>query len=313
LFGSGALMDIPNLILMFPVGLYILSLHFSFENIKKQTKLLYKPVSLWLIIGFIPLVALFAFYNYQTTNSFTKIAQNLGRSETASSTIKMQNKEITPPPTNETGKALINIPFQTRNMLNGLYILLLSNQRSWLFYSPILLLGVVGLYFAYKNKKTQTLSILAISVIGTNIVLYSMFGDPWGGWAYGPRYLIPSAALISAFIGITVTKLGKNKVFMLIFSALLLFSVFVSTLSAVTSNAIPPKVEAINFNPPLPYTYKYDFRYLDKNQASTLLYNIFLRDKLSLWNFQYLVTGIIYLSGMGLFILILRQRKTHAN
>jgi len=54
-----------------------------------------------------------------------------------------------------------------------------------------------------------------VAIAGTNLMIYSMWGDPWGGWAFGSRYLIPAYAAISVFLAVALEKFRRDKLFLL--------------------------------------------------------------------------------------------------
>lgn len=308
IYTAGLLVDIPNGIMMLPVLIYALSKNIGFKRVSQKTSLSIKKSFLMFFIATIPLIALFAYYNYATTGSYTKLAQNIGRSETITS-IQKQNKEIKESVSEVlAGKPLLDVPFHTRDMLNGFYILLLSDERSWIFFSPVILLGIGGLIIAYKNKKTQNASIIVIAIIGFNVVLYSMFGDPWGGWSYGARYLIPSSALLAASTAVFLNRYGRKLYIAGLFTILLAFSLYINTLGAYTTNALPPKNEALSLQTPTEYTFKYNQKIADTNKSSSLLYNALLRDKVSLNLAIDLTAVILVLIGIGLYIPFLLKK-----
>lgn len=296
LFGAGILIDIPNAFLLTPILLYMLFKGFKKQETITKIQITLRPALLGLLIGIIPFLMIFAWYNYETTGSYTKLGQTIGRSKFFRDNLPPQlSADIVSTIKNEHKSLGLKLPFETRAQLQGLYILLVSNERSWVYYSPILLFGIVGVVLLYKTEK-KTISLLVVAIILTNITLYSMFGDPWGGWAFGPRYLIPSAALTAAFIGIVIERFKKNPLFVIVFSIFLVYSVWVNSLGALTTQSIPPKVEAVNLASHIPYTYQYNQQLLTNNFSSSLLYNVFLQDKISANQYmQILVLGTLEL------------------
>lgn len=308
LFGVAALFDIPNVFLLSPMLLFILSKHFEFKKIKDNVKVSVKLVGTGLLVGLIPLIVFFAWYNHTTASSYTKLAQNIGRVTNFSASQPPKDKaEIKKVEKKEVGGALINTPFQTRSQLNGFYILMFSNERSWIYYSPILLLGMLGLWAAYKKTASRIVAILIIGVVSVNVVLYSMFGDPWGGWAFGPRYLIPAASLMAASVGVAVSHFKKNYLFAFAFLSLFTFSTYISILGAITTNSIPPKVEAINFKPPIHYTPKFNYQFVTRNNSSNLFFNVFLKGKISLSTYLFALISIT--SSLGILLYVLSSLK----
>ncbi|HVT01503.1 MAG TPA: hypothetical protein VHE53_04725 [Patescibacteria group bacterium] len=306
-FGVGLLLDIPNAVMLAPIILYVIARHVEIRELKNKISLNFKLVIGAFIVGLAPLIILFAIYNHATTGSFTKIGQTIGGTDYFK--VQSNNGSTQNQPANvEINKELylIKLPFKTRNELNGFDILLLSNERSWLFYSPIVLVGTLGLYFAYKNKKTSVAANLATAVVLLDLLVYSAFGDPWGGWAFGPRYLIPAAAIMMAAVGPAIYKLRKNIFFILIFFVVFAYSIYVSSLGALTTAAIPPKIEAVNLNVPIPYTYEYNQGFVKDNKSGNLVYNIWAHKYLSLTVYWYTLIFIILLIGVFNYILILK-------
>lgn len=290
IFGAGILIDVPNAIFMLPIGFYIFYKHFSAEKEKNNLKIKFKLSFVAILLGLMPLLFTFGIYNKELTGSYTKIGQMIGRIDyVGDGKTKQDNLEVK----SEAKQELVNTPYYTRFQLAGFYTLLISDERSWIYYSPVVLLGFLGLYFAYQQKDTKTLSALVLAVALMDIVSYTMFGDPWGGWSFGPRYLIPAAAVLTAALGVLLEKYKKNLIFILIFTVAASYSVAINTLGALTTNAIPPKVEAIHFPEPMPYTYKYNFQIMDKNQSSSLLYNIMGKNYMNLKTYWYSYTAII--------------------
>jgi len=312
LAGVALLLDVPALILMIPVGIWILAKNFSLTKVKEVKKMSIRLSVLFLLLGFIPLVMLFGYYNKQTTGSYTTLAQSVGRSDA----FKIQadnDKEIAETDQGETlGRGGIELPFDTREQIKGFYTLLISNERAWIYYSPVILLGIAGLFLVYKKGKNSSLAAVVLIVIILNIVLYSMFGDPWGGWAFGPRYLIPSAALLSAATPIVFYLFKRRYIMYSAFLALFAFSVYTSALGAMTTNAIPPKVEAVNLPDPIPYTSEYNSQIIGKNQASSLVYNLYLSPYLNAQSYLILYSSGVFVLGLIIATLaIVKKGENH--
>lgn len=288
--GAAAIVDIPNLFMIVPVGLYILAQNFSVSRINEKLSLKMKLSVVALLLGVIPMFAAFGWYNYQTTGSYTKLAQSIGRTDIFATD---EIKEINKANIAKSGSSPSAVPFETRAQLNGFYILLISDERGIFYYSPIIIFGLIGLLIAVKNKVKENLAIVIISVAMVNVVLYSMFGDPWGGWSFGPRYLIPTLALLSTGIGYALSRSIKNPFVVLLFTITLIYSVFVSALGTTTTNLIPPKVEALNLAVTVPYTYEYNIQLAQAEKAGTLIYNLFLRNLINVQTYIYMYAGLV--------------------
>lgn len=306
LYGAGLLMDIPNGLMMLPLAAYVLYKQVSFDEISNKIKLSVKLNFIVLLIGLIPFLSLFAWYNYQTTGSYTKFAQSIGRVDfTKEGVVEKRKESVKIDPFEK--KSYYN----TRKQLNGFYILLISNERGWLYYSPIVAIGMLGLIYSFRKKETKTLVLLAVSIILFCLVSYASFGDPWGGWSFGSRYLIPASALACAGIGVAIQKYKKNYIFILIFLVLLVYSVSVSSLGAMTTSAIPPKVEAVALVEPIPYTYEYNLNLMGENKSSSLFYNIFFYNATSFKSYLIGYIAAVVMLTEALYILSVVKKNNN--
>ncbi len=296
------MVDIPNLLIISPIIFYVTLKHFRIDKIVGQLKFSLKLKMIGLLIGLVPSIGLFGWYNHQLTGSYTKIGQAIGRSDFFEPfEVREQNRLE-----KENQEAVHKkFPLDTRDQMGEFYILLVSNQRGWLIYSPVILIGVLGVYYLYKNQKT--LAIVVISTILSNIILYSLFGG-LGGWAFGPRYLIPSAAILSSLIGTVIEKFKRTMLFILAFSILLAYSLGVNMIGAITTTQVPPKVEAVNLPNPIPYTYEYNLQLIDKNFTSSLIYNLYLSEIMSVKEFLYVYYAITLMVIVSLYLFILIQK-----
>jgi hypothetical protein len=303
-FGYSILLDLPNVIFLIPSAILMVTRSFNVEYFKNRASVLKINLKMFAaIVGIIPPILLFGWYNFTTTSSYTLLAQNIGRTDAFAVT---QNNTAT-----EGDEEQFKLPFDTRDQLNGLYILTLSNERAWLFYSPIVLLGILGFYWALKKDKKTEVKVIVATVL-LNIILYSMFGDPWGGWAFGARYLIPGAALMCTGIGVFLTQ-NKSRVLYVLFVLLLIYSIGVNSLGALTTNAVPPKIEAVNLNKPVPYTYEYNWQLIKAQQRTSLLYNNYLSRLMPVMNYLYLYAGAILTLFIILNILYLSENRKKQN
>ena len=306
LYGFGAMVDIPNIFIFLPVVIYAFAKQVHMDKTTTKLKISFGLPLISLILGMLMMFGAFAYYNYATTGSFTKVAQFIGQS----GKFKPALQNIAVPSQNVNNiKVGLDLPFKTRFELHGLYVLLLSDERSWLFYSPIILLGLLGIYLAYKNADTRETTTLIIGTILMNILLYSMFGDPWGGWAFGSRYLLPSAALLCAFLPVALSRYRRNIFFIAIFVLLTAYSLRVSLLGALTTIAIPPKVEAIRLTNPVPYTYQYNQNLINSNYTSSLIYNVFLSPMMEVKRYFNIVYAYSAALLAVLLVFVITERK----
>lgn len=136
-----------------------------------------------------------------------------------------------------------------------------------------------------------------------NTLLYAMFGDPWGGWSFGSRYMIPSAAVVILFIPFVLTRFKRNIFIYLFIAGLIIYSIFINTLGAVTTTEIPPKQEAKTLISFIPYTYEYNLQLLEKNESYSMLNTYLLKDihGKTIWIYESLLLILLTLLPMAYF------------
>jgi len=308
--------DYPNFFLMLPVGLVAFLRIFKIKTLSKKYKVLVKPILLTSFFGLtIPLV-LFGLFNKNSYGSPFRLSGQVP----SVATISKDNKPIfrfftetgKTPENNVSPKEVSTFSFfNSRNILNGLYVHLLSPDRGVIFYTPIILFGIFGAFLLYK-KENKFLPLL-LSIVLVNLILYSMWGDPWGGWAFGSRYLIPSYAIMAVFISIAATNLSKNKIFLFSFGLILIYSIAVSTLGAITTNTNPPKVEAIFLQDVSGKKERYSFdrnwEYLGSFGSKSFVYQEFASKYIDAKTY-YLILTVILSSFSLMFLAKLSSAKT---
>src|SRR5260221_5743970 len=250
LYAFSFTVDYPNLFLLFPIAFAAFLRSSVIEIIQRKFTLRISLPRLLMMTGVIIPLAFCLWINQQSYNDpFTisgTVARVVGVNANGSPRLwfdvyKSQVSKTTqnvnlPPP------GSIFTFFAPRNMMNGFYILLFSPDRGVIVYAPVVLFGLAGLYLGTKKK--QKYVPLMLGIIGANLVLYSMWGDPYGGWAFGSRYLIPAYAILAIYTALLLTYLGKKRLFIFIFFIVFSYSVIVNALGAVTSNSNPPKIQA---------------------------------------------------------------------
>jgi len=125
-------------------------------------------------LGSLPFIILQGIYNYSLTNSFFELAYRYQANF-------QQNADS------------YGFTFPS---LTALLHLSISPYRGILFYAPIL---VIFIYFIWKNKADIFKNPLNKVVIISCIIYFIIFtcNKSWyGGWTYGPRYLLGIAALL---------------------------------------------------------------------------------------------------------------------
>lgn len=305
LFGIGALVDIPNVFMMLPIVLYALSSHFQVKKLRTRITVSVKPILLAMAVGLVPFIALFAYYNIQTAGSPTLLAQTIGRSDILTSETRARTSPAEVEDESTKAKPGLTLPFNTRRQIRSSYILLVSDERSWIYYSPVVLLGILGMIAGFSRRRNESLWSVIFAIIFMNITIYSLFGDPWGGWGFGPRYLIPSAAFLCVGVGYLLSIRSRYQFGIIpLFVWLMALGVWINTLGAITTTMIPPKVEAVSLPVPVPHTYKYNEMLVSQNNSGALLYNMGILPTPSLFEYH---TALFYFSMGAVLPLVVIQ------
>jgi len=284
-YGLAILIDYPNAILMLPVMVYFLASSISVsESSDKYT------VSLkWGILAtFLVFVVVTGFHGYHNQKHFGSW-KSLSGGIIGYKDIKEDGLLAEPDAQDriaelQATKSVGNF-FAEEKFARGFQILLASRDRGLFLYTPFLLLGFIGLFMSIRKARLEQGVLMAL--ISVNLVLYSSWGDPWGGWAYGPRYLIPSMAILSIFAAVFIRDFKYQVLGRLIAYALLAYSSAVAVLGALTTNAVPPKVEADYLK--TGYNFMYNWEVMKSGRSSSYIYNTFLNDKLTLYQYGILL------------------------
>lgn len=305
LFAMSIPIDYPNLFLMLPIAIAALLKNFSVEKIAHRIRLKIK------FAGFLAVCAVvfpLLFFMWFNASSYGNPFQFSGTVQGVRSLDKSGDPII--PKSGGAPKNAIAF-FQTRNLLNGFYIHFLSSDRSILWFTPVIFISIIGIYLFYKNKSGHILSLL-LGVVGMNILLYSMWGDPWGGYAFGSRYLIPSYAILSIFIAYALSVYRKNILFACLFFVLFSYSVCVNTLGAITTSSNPPKTYVLALEAQTgkeeKYTYQRNYDYLLQNQSKSFVFQTFAKSHISAVQYYALLSWLIIMMGF-LYVLLLFFQK----
>jgi hypothetical protein len=86
----------------------------------------------------------------------------------------------------------------TTPLIDGLCGLLFSPSKSIFIFSPLLLLSIPGCYAAIRTHARFAIPVTVFFVF--NLLFYSLWHDWHGGWAWGPRFMVPPLILMFVFI-----------------------------------------------------------------------------------------------------------------
>lgn len=298
--------DNPNLFLMLPVGLVALFRLLKLVGIEYKKNKVIQPLfkGILTFIAILPPILFFLWYNNAAYGDPFQLPGTLPSVSDIDENNKPVNKRLVDKIKGENieskEKTAIGF-FKTRNLYNGFYEHFISADRGILNFTPIILLGIFGLIFLY-GKNPNVVSLL-VAVIGTNVMVYSMWGDPYGGWAFGSRYLIPSYAILSVGIALGFSAWKKKWLFPMLFLMLFAYSSWVNTLGAITTSAIPTRAEVLALEEKSGHEEKYNFmrswEFLNKKYSDigskSFLYQAKLKNLMSAKQYFYSIYGLIML------------------
>jgi len=303
--------DYPNAIFMAPIFLYSVSRLIKVEKSVSRIKVIIKFLPLLGLIGaLLPLLFLFWFNQKSYANPLQisgtiKTVKGIGSdSLPLSNTQTVQPKDVIFKIEDLQRKKVATRFFKPRIMPNGLFVEFISLDRGTLFFTPVILIGLLGIYISFKRNTGITP--LLISIFVGIIILYSMWGDPWGGWAFGSRYLIPAYAILAIFLAQALDRFKKSFIFLLIFLVLFIYSAAVNTLGAITTSTNPPQTEILALEKITgrqeKYTWERNWDYLNSTGSKSFVYNTYLKTFLTPVQFYWILTGSIISLGTILLI-----------
>ncbi|MBI2028300.1 MAG: hypothetical protein HYT07_01700 [Candidatus Levybacteria bacterium] len=316
LFAASIVIDYPNVVLLSPIAIFALTRIFVFKTDQEKLVIKFKYFAfLTFFTALIP-IGFFMWSNIESYGNPLQLSGTLERvkvvqDESALTDRQLVQRELEGKNPDKKEKTATGF-FQTRKLLDGFYIHILSDERGVLWYTPVMLFGIIGACLLYRKK--TTIYVVLIGIVGLNIILYSMWGDPWGGWAFGSRYLIPSYAILSVFIGIALSYFRKSYIFLAIFLPVFIYSVLVNALGAITTSTIPPKIEAVALEKLSGVEEKYSFNrnidYLLSNQSKSFIWRTFAKDKIPAVSYYWiLVSSVLIVSGSILAYMKLMESR----
>lgn len=293
-------MDYPNLMLLMPAVIFMLLQSIIITNRHKYTKNI--KLQLAIIYTAVVFLAINMGHAYYNATQFGA-PQNVGPSvyERAQTVEELQQLRTDTAIATKEAENVSTSLFHPNKIPNGLYVLLFSQGRGIIVFTPVVLFGLIGLYqLSTKPKFARYTSVFVASII-VNVVMYSSFGDPWGGWEYGPRYLIPTFGLLSVCLGISLTYWRQIWYRILILIAFT-YSFAVNYIGVLTTNKLPAEVEARVLG--LPYTYGYNLRLLLTGTNSSAFYNYIANNYFSSQQFILLISSLVLIAVFTALIII---------
>lgn len=212
--------DYTNLVLLFPLIMYM------FVSVKGMSRIF--PITVLFIACLLP-----AIYNNAVFGNWATMSNPLPVYKRA--TLEELGT------TNMIQYALAR--FHPSAIFHGINVLLFSYNSGLFVFSPILIIGFVYLLCLLYRERSQLHmeNAFFVAIIFINILLYSFFDDPAGGWSYGPRYMIPAMACLALFVGQWLVRKGRitQQAKKILVYVLFCISSFIALLSAIVTNMIP--------------------------------------------------------------------------
>ncbi|MBI4084448.1 MAG: hypothetical protein HY431_00940 [Candidatus Levybacteria bacterium] len=309
--------DYPNLFLMAPIGIASGLRFFQVTNRLASYNIQFSFIRLLSLIAVLAPLLFFFWFN---ANSYGNPLQLSGTVSSAKA-IDENGLPTTPVDTGTQDVEHLLDPtkqkkssfafFQTRNLTNGMATHVINRDRGILWYSPVLFLGVFGAVILYRTKR-NILTVL-VGIIGVNFVLYSLWADPYGGWAFGSRYLIPTYAVSAILLAIALTKWGRKISFTVLFTLLFVYSVSINAVGAITSSRNPPKAEVLGLEKlsgrEEKYSFDRNFQFLETTGSKSFVYQTYAYKFVDARTFYLLLVGAIGSVGTALIVIETIRKK----
>jgi hypothetical protein len=284
-YGFSVMVDYPNALMALPVVLYLLYTTITVKEMETVYKFFVKTSVVGALIGFIILTGAHFYLNAHYFGSWKQLAGSIP-SYTPPGYQPVFATATTSPVTAVEHEKNVAGFFKEQNIPQSSFVLLFSTDRGLFIYWPAALLSIIGIYI--YRKKFKVVHYAIISLILINFLVYASWGDPWGGWAFGPRYLIPLMPWLALFATVSLSEGRRWVLRRVVASVFLAYSTAVSLLGVLTTNAVPPKFEAI-FLPIKKYGYAFNVHFLTGGQSASYAYNSLFSNAMALTSYFFLL------------------------
>ncbi len=302
-YGLAIFVDYPNAILLLPIMVYFL---FSAISVKSNTSSFqfgFRISFFVTSIFFVGIMFLHGYHNLTYFDSYTNISGNIPSIKSLRQAGVLDLPNLDEYIATKLPKKDVPSLLKETILVSSFNTLFFTTDKGLLIFSPILLLAFWAI-FTLRNKLSLEHLVL-LGLLLTNIGFYSSWGDPWGGWAFGPRYLVPSMAILSIFICIWIAN-SKSIIPKLILLLLFIYSSAVALLGALTTNQVRPRVEDPEG---IYHTYLFNLRLLKTNKGSSFVYNTYLANKISLVEYYVILYVLLLLIFIAILFIVPRFDK----
>ena len=313
LYATAVVVDYPNAFFMMPVAIYGLLRFVRVRSLQRKIELIIRPAALLTLLAVILPIGLFLTFNdlsygdpFQLSGTVERVTQIDADGQPIGTVAGLEHANLDDTPAEE--KQAITF-FQTRNLMNGFYTHFLSPERGMLVFAPVLLLGILGWVVYYRQR--HPFLPLIVAVAGINVLLYSLWGDPYGGWAFGSRYMVPTYAMLAIGLGGLFMLSRFRLYFLMAFLILFVFSVGINALGALTSSSNPPTAELLASERGfVKVSYDRNIVYLQDKGTKSFLYGTAFAGRLTPTEYYALVTSLVLLLATVPMIQLIRLRNT---
>lgn len=95
--------------------------------------------------------------------------------------------------------------------LESLLGLTVSPFRGLFFFAPVLLAALVGIGFAWRQRASRVATLVALASFCLTLAFAASSAMWWGGFAVGPRYLLPGVPFLALPLGALVAWLNSRR------------------------------------------------------------------------------------------------------
>lgn len=294
-YSMGLFLDFPNIFIFFPLALVQGFRFIPFEIKNKAITIRLRWSMFFPPFIFILCLLGYGYYNYVHFGNPTLLSNSIPRVKSLEE-FALRESQRASQPTRQASASDSVSALNTRDMLNGFYSFILSPDRGILVYSPVALLAIFGLGFLHKNDKEKEVLLLTVPLMC--LVLYSMFGDPYGGWAFGSRYMIAVMPELLILAALGLNRFSQWYSIRVGYSLVFAYSAGISLLAPLTTLVIPPLVEGKPLG--IQSNYLLAWKMLEKDILNSFFYNHVLQRSLAGTTYYFIVLSIILTTGLVL-------------
>lgn len=300
-YGIASFINYPNIILLFPIILYFVYSGTTFTANTGKLGIKFRKSLLITSILMIGVVGLHIYYNQHNFGHWKRFSNTLAQYDAQQEGKSYEELVAKNDSVEELveKKEKVSSNFLEQRFIKGIYVLLFDINKSLLVHAPFFLFGILGLFMIRKRLNLEHFTIMGLILL--NIIVYSSFFDPWGGWSFGPRYIVPSVPLFAIFFAYWISAGRLSLVRRIIGLLLFAYGVGVALVGAVGRSVIAPKEHVVGLDVPVLFVDVYKF--IEAGWNGTFIFNQFFRGKIELMEYYYILLGALtFVAFVTLFI-----------